>query len=602
MNEKMSLQFDNYRQIKIIKILMDKEKPVKCSEFAAVFNVSERLIREDIKSLKHILHQCDVKLLSKRGIGYYLSVGQVDLEEVIHTSLGTLYYYDNVGVIDKFAREQLLLRYLILKNKAIKPQQIMEDFYISRTTLKKDLERAKETIEHYPITLVTVPYHGIYLKGSEVGKRMLLNRETAFYKDKSIFHMLNERIEMNGITIEDLLHFVENNSDIELSNIDLYNLYAHFNIMLLRVLQEQYIKEEELNYLSYVKEGDVDAVKKYLSNYEDFKGIPKSEYIYFFLLILSSGPSKKMGKYEELHKIRFLLLMLCEEIGNDIFLQEVEQDLSKLWMALEVKALNNFSSSPLLVRDIKKYKPLAIDLAYRFSNFMKQEHNLCLFDNDICSIAHIFQKHLQRKDIALKILVISARGAMFTKGLLMEELKKMYKKECFLYCDLYDLNNYDITQISFILTDNSLAYHQLPVPVIKLDFFNLEKSRMEIEYLCQIKRQQIIEKELKNKIRIDANCKEEVLLWYAQFYGCENNYKDWLVREEKLTFEVNKKLAVICVYQKPNIPTVIVEFQPFLWKNAKISHAIFISYHSDESSSYFLYEQLIANFDSYINE
>lgn len=388
-----AMHFDNYRQIKIVKMLMDCDDPIQCSFFSRYFHVSERVIRDDIKALKSILNEYQVRLLSKRGIGYYLELNDVDLETIIQNSLGSLYYYDNVGVVDKFAREQLILRYLILCNHSVKPQTILDEFYISRTTLKKDLERAKETIEHYPIELITEPYKGIYLKGSEVGKRMLLNRETAFYKDKSIFHMLYERIEMNGITIEDLLKFVKFTCQIEISNIELFNLYSHLNIMLLRISQNQFVSLDELIYKEYMNEGELQLVKQYLNGYEDFKNIPEAECIYFYLLIFSSGHHKSMIDMNNEQKVQNILNHIESDIGISILDSSIVHDLGKLWKPLEIKARNHFSSSPLLIRDIKKYKPLAIELACRFVSYMNICYHFHPFDNDICAIAYLFQKH-----------------------------------------------------------------------------------------------------------------------------------------------------------------------------------------------------------------
>lgn len=593
-NIDIAMHFDNYRQIKIVKMLMDSDEPIQCSFFSKYFYVSERMIRDDIKALKSILNEYQVRLLSKRGTGYYLELNGVDLETIIKNSLGSLYYYDNVGVIDKFAREQLLLRYLILSNQSVKPQIIMDEFYISRTTLKKDLERAKETIEHYPIELITEPYKGIYLKGSEVGKRMLLNRETAFYKDKSIFHMLYERIEMNGITIEDLLKFVKFTCHIEISNIELFNLYSHLNIMLLRISQNQFVELEELIYKEYVNEEELLLVKKYLNSYKDFKNIPEAEYIYFYLLIFSSGYHKITRDINNENKVKKLLEHIESDTNISILDSSIIYDLGKLWKSLEIKARNHFSSSPLLIRDIKKYKPLAIELACRFVSYMNIHYHFHPFDNDICTIAYLFQKHAKWRREPFRILVISARGSFFTEGLLLSGLQEHFRKELFSYCDLYDLEKTDLSKIDFLISDISLSNHILNVPVIKVDFFKYEKELQAIADMCTYCLKLRIEKELQTTITIEAKCKEEVLHWYTDRFANEQIYNDMLQREEMLTYEVNKKIAIICVFLDTNVKSVLVHFPELYWKNAVIEQAIFVNLNHDEYGNYSLYEEMIS--------
>lgn len=597
-----TMHFDNYRQIKIVKMLMDEKEPIPCAQIAAHFRVSERLIREDIKALKYILGKYEVLLLSKRGIGYYLSTGTVDLERVIKESLGSLYYYDNVGVIDKFAREQLILRYLILNNRKVKPQEIMEEFFITRTTLKKDIERAKETIEHYPIKLISNPYQGIYLEGSELGKRMLLNRETAFYKDQSIFHMLHERIEVNGITLEDLLFFVRDTCKIDISNVDLFNLYSHLNILLLRISQQQYITSEELCYKDYVQDDFYKNVRSYLSTYQDLSELPESEIYYFCLLILSSG----YQVYSEMKKERqycFTLLHEMEqEIACKLYDEEIVEDIAKLWMTLEVKSVNSISSSPLLVRDIKKFKPLAVDLAYRFSNKMKEHHQIQLFDNDICALAYMFQKHMKFDKRALNILVVSARGALFTQGLLVEELKKLFPREKFIYCDLYDIEKKLRKSTDIIITDVSLTYHDLPCPAVKVDFFHVGKQAYEIDHLIQTLRKTMIDRLYHHAFALDVTSKEEVLNWYCKKFGDEALYQQLIIREEKLTYEVNKRIAVICIYGPSSLPTCLLKFPSFYWKNADISHAVVLNCRELKPELLALYEESFLHMDEYFLE
>lgn len=596
------MQFDHYRQIKIVKMLLERSVPIQCHEFSKEFRVSERMIRDDIKALKSILKVHGVDLLSKRGIGYYLNLNNVDLEAVIQESLGSLYYYDNVGVIDKFAREQLILRCLILHEHPMKPQEIMDEFYISRTTLKKDLERAKETIEHYPIKLITKPYQGIYLEGSEVGKRMLLNRETAFYKDQSIFHMLYDRIEMNGITIEALLHFVKDVCCIEISNIDLFNLYSHLNIMLLRIAQRQFVKKEELVIDAYLNQKDLKNVRDFLNKYEDFQNIPDEEIVYFALLIFSSGYSKNKSIIEEKKKVEILLDALEKDFYHPMLDQTISDDLARRYHILKIKALNRFSSSPLLIRDIKKWKPLAIELACRYALEMDYRYHIHLFDNDICALAHIFQKHALWKRKPFRILVVSARGSLYTEGLLMKQLQEELYHDCFTYCDLYDLDKKIQQYHDVIITDISLANHALMIPVVKVDFFSVEKNIIEIKAVLEECTKRRIEGILKTIQNIQASKKEDVFQWFAKASGQVNLYDQLLIREEMLTYEVNKRLACICVFLPSDIHSFMVRFPQLYWKNAMIEYAIFVNINSSHPGDYELYETLIKNFDSYVDK
>lgn len=411
--------------------------------------------------------------------------------------------------------------------------------------------------------------------------------------------MLRERIERNGINIDDLLQFVKVVCEIEISNIELYNLYSHLNIMLLRISQKQFVTMSELFIEENIKTSDFNKIKSFLDQYQDFHEIPHAEYCYFYLLVCASGYRNNANYDKEVEITRKSFLAIFEEVQNIPLTEALLLDFAKLLKPLEIKARNHFSSSPLLVRDIKKYKPLAIELACRYAMKLDEYYQIHLFDNDICMIAHMCQKYIGEQEEPFHILVVSARGSLFTEGLLMEGLKKKLWNTIFTYCDLYDLESVNMSSYDFLISDSSLVHHAITVPVVKVNFFLYEQSISQILSLCAQCKKQKIKERLCHFISIEAKKKEDVFLWYAKYIDHRELYKEMIQREEMLTYEVDKKIAIICVFLPEHIESVVVEFPELYWKNAWITQAVFVNYHAPHHGAYGQIEDMICLLEQY---
>lgn len=596
------LAFENYRQIAIVKLLYEKKAAMRSDELAKYFHVSPRLIRYDINGLKQILSVAGIALIAKRGIGYYLDIKDARIDNMIRASLGTLYFYDHVGVVDKFAREQLILRYMILENRVVKVKELMELFYISRTTLHKDLMRAQDTIEPFRAKLIISPYHGISLEATEISKRMLLDRETAFYKNKDIFAMIQEYIDTKDLSISALANFIRDSFHIEISNIELYNLHAHIQIMLLRIFQGQFVNLDELIYKPYVSEDEVRCVETYLLQAVTFQSFPYAELVYLVLLIKSSGvPCDVHENY--INVAKQIIDNVQQEIQMKFAKAQLAVELAQLLYPLELKSRNHISSNPLLIREIKKYKPFTIDIAYRIALHLHDVLDIELFDNDICGLAHIVYHCLIPSCIKRKqrYVVISARGRLFCASLL-EKLQQEFIDDEISYCDLHDIDNLHNEDYDLMISDISFSSEHIHIPMVKINYFMSSDNIQAIHNCVDELIKQRVMKAITPLKEMKFTSAYDVLSWYVKAYYANSSeaLSFFMQRESKLTLEVDKKIAVIIDYQKTSIKSDILYIPDgILWKNARIYYVMIVNMRHKKTLAYHDYEYIIHHFDEY---
>ena len=63
----------------------------------------------------------------------------------------------------------------MLAEAYVKADDLAEKMFISRSQLTKDLRVIRELMKRYDLTLVSIPYHGLTVKGSELQKRLCMS-------------------------------------------------------------------------------------------------------------------------------------------------------------------------------------------------------------------------------------------------------------------------------------------------------------------------------------------------------------------------------------------------------------------------------------------
>jgi len=567
----MSIKFEQARQARILNLLIQAPTPLTSQYLATYFNISQRLIRYDIQILKEKISLYPCHIISIRGTGYKIEGDISELQKEMKKELGELYYYDHIDTKDKFIREQLILRYLLIKNSIATTKELIEYFYITRATLKEDIIRAKETIEPYHMKIHFIPYKGVYLEGTETNKRMLLSRETAFYKESPLLDHIQKEMSYIHFPIHQLIQFVNEYFHIPLSNIEAYNLYVHIWIMFYRIWQNNIIDKDDLN-CEMITDTQINISYKFLNRYIPWLHAPYQEACYLTLLILSSGPyydpALLPNAIEMIHNV--------EEKTHIHLSENFQYDLTSILYPIIIKSQNQISSNSIMIREIKKKSPLSIDIAYKLSLQIKKYYHIDLFDNDICTIAYLVHNYLQQSyQIKNNIIVLTTSiGYILSLGLL-QKLNHEFPTVHFIYLELYEIETFDFNNCNLIISDTFIEKKPTNVHFIKINLMCTQKDLNKIQDYIHIQN--------KKKTEDIFNQLEETPFLNVQTFLTEiskkysMNYNELIARENKITFETNKNCVIICDYSSSHQSHGFYSHKGIYWKNATIHYFFYLN-------------------------
>jgi len=592
------MKFQQARQARTLNLLMQSNHPLTSQYLASYFNISPRLIRYDIHFLKKIAIDYNCTIHSIRGSGYVIDGNFIHLQKEIKKELGELYYYDHIDTKDSFIREQLILRYLLFQNKQVTTKELIEKFYITRATLNKDITRAKETIEPYHMQIQMIPYKGIQLLGTEINKRMLLARETAFYKESPLIGFIQKELSFIHLPMKDLINFVYQYFNISLSHIEAYNLYVHVWIMFYRIWQNIYVLPKNINdkqlFQPYFQNAQL-----FFNRYISWIHVPEEEYNYFIILVLSSGTYYDVSFLDDCQK----MVTELKEETHVSFSQNFVYDLVSFLSPVIIKSRYQISSNSIMIREIKKKKPLSIDLAYRLSLKISQLYKIDLFDNDICALAYLIENGGYFVPKNKKAILTTSIGYFLSQSLI-HLLKEQFCDIHFLYVELYEIPDYDFSDYDFIISDTFIETSHLNAQFIKIHLMCTNDDIRTISSFLQKNHLKTTQKIFSELEPIEINSPNEFLSMISKKYSIQ---KEWLLqREFKITFETNKHCVIICDYSQKHQSHGWYCQKGIYWKNAIIHYFFYINIFSTKPFYYldienYLYQYHIQNNKAILN-
>lgn len=160
----------NKRLAEIILILLKYDDFITIDLIAEALKVSNRTIRNDLKILDSLLPDMGLSILKKTGMGILLEGKASDKLKVYDTFKHTKIEQSIDTPIDRH-------HYIILKLTTVKYYRIFEfvdELFVSRATIHKDLVAIEEILEKFNITLERSNTLGLSLSGKERDIRNLM--------------------------------------------------------------------------------------------------------------------------------------------------------------------------------------------------------------------------------------------------------------------------------------------------------------------------------------------------------------------------------------------------------------------------------------------
>ncbi len=397
-----------------IEIFMDyyahHDEIIKSKILADKYNISIRTIQNDIQVIRDEVEKAGAELRSISSKGHVLLIKNQALCASFADHL-TLDYNSNYFFDVQASRVDYLLSTLITSHDFIKSQDLADAMYISRSRISVDLALLKEVLKKYNLSLVSKPYYGLKIEGSEINKRQCIIKENLCFAHNFIQNEKDEPIinEVKNIVTQILV-----DSHYKISDIALQNLIIHIATAIERMRSGNYLEQQSINLkdddvFHHVLEISIKIIQSCCNKYS----LPyiESEVI---LLALNLQGKREYDQQE----------YISDEINKKIYhgLQQINKNYNldltndlnlRISLGLHILPLLSRLKTGMLLKNIMTYTikqkfPFAFDIASTFTYSILPEYKERLSDDEISYLALHFSVSLNqttpvanRKDILL---------------------------------------------------------------------------------------------------------------------------------------------------------------------------------------------------------
>ncbi|VTS12923.1 BglG family transcription antiterminator [Streptococcus pseudoporcinus] len=442
---------------------------------------SDRTVRTYIKLLIAFTEQeKGLHIVSKQGHGYQLDLeNEADYLHVVtenHIQVGT----ENIDIND---RHHFIINKLIFEQKEILFEDLMDQLYVSRSTLSSDFKKIRHELAHYDLKIESRANKGVYVSGAEHDKRhFIMDYFFSGYFLKNIHQYIGDDFFKLPISFEELTIIVLDECRsryLKLSDFVIQNLIVHIALAIKRVNDGFKISQLKIDQKKFKIE--ILVATTILRRLEQVTGIdfPDEEINYIALhLISESLHTENLDSLDHI-SLRQDLLDATTELDHRYgyrFSQDftfIEGLLKHLEVLLERLRHKVRLDNPLLDDIQRQYKETFLS-SRRLMSKMNYFKDFELSDDEIAyvtlhllaSIERFYQHH------KLNTLVICATGygsAQMLRMRLENELGRQLN--IVKLVGYYDLTDERLEGIDLMISTIDLSHLVFPVPLITVSVF-----------------------------------------------------------------------------------------------------------------------------------
>lgn len=347
------------RQIIIINSLY-KKGALTSVELSLILNVSVRTIKYEIKEIRRKYSNKLLEIISSRRNGYKIIINDEDFLNYIEE----LDSSNKIKIMDKlytnsYERVFHVLRRILTDDDYLKLDDLSNEIYVSRSTLNQDIKEVKRLLNKFDLEIVSRPYYGITVKGSELNKRLciseyIFHNKTIFinkYMNKTIGDF-KERIDEIQRT-EHILRKISLKSDILISDFSIKNISIHIFIAVIRNRAGHEIEVPKDFYQRVFMEPLYITLTIFIKEFEEvmkFK-FSREEIVYIYMHLDSKRIISKKEKINNYIDIEFVLDEVFKEIYNNFDIDISNDKTLRKYMKLHIPQMIKRIRNHLIVRN-----------------------------------------------------------------------------------------------------------------------------------------------------------------------------------------------------------------------------------------------------------
>lgn len=463
----------NQRQSKILEFLVECNDYKTSAQIAHHFDVSDRTIKEDIKSIISINDRAGINVISQTNRGYKIEV--IDSEKYNFYKKS----YDNFADFNtQNNRIQYILYRLLTSHNFLTLETLSNEMYVSISTIKNDIVLIKKLVNDENLTLLGVIKKGIKIEGDEHIIRSMISKYARIdlFSIESYNNLFASKIfSFNDIkristSIVEILH----EFNLDLLGLNITNLLIHIIISVFRIQNGYEIQKIKMEFEPNNIEFKIS--KRITERIEKDYGFKFSnseiEYLGFCLI------GKAVQKTQDIEEVKTIISRTYKTIYENFNIEfdETDEDSNALYfhtLAMRERLKYGITIEPKIVEMVRSKFVFAYEMAIiyqqEFYNYYKQELN----DVEVCYIAVHFGAMIENqklKDNLPKLAIISEARTGHTL-LLKNELLSRFNHSFNIVgiFSPYEVNRVMLSKFDYVLStediDSSIHKNYLKIPV-----------------------------------------------------------------------------------------------------------------------------------------
>ncbi|GGP07513.1 MULTISPECIES: HTH domain-containing protein [Oceanobacillus] len=491
-------------------LLLRSETYMTSDRLAAELGVTSRTIKNDIRTLKEELVKADLLITSKQSQGYKLEIADKEYENRIKEYFQI---YQPKTIDTEFDnRVQYILRRLLTSHQPVKVEFLQYELNVSYP-LSKELQRVKEIMSDYNLTLVVRPHYGMLVQGAQFKKIMLTIRVYKYFDKNPTSDF--------GIAEYNKL-FICDRSDMEIIRKIFYETITKSRIVFSDINAERFIiylvyfrnqnrnkKEIDLELPSIVFDyhttEEYELVEKLIKNLQkEFEGFTFTKDIIQFLTYMAVI-STDLYRFKDCTVENYDTLITLAEETRNFLLKELSgylqidtfdsegwlKDLLKIMIPISMKIKLDVSDRVDLgyrnIRDSNEQDPFLLHVMKKICQQFQQQYAYTFSENEEHMIFSTFLLMLNRIELAhrkLRLAIIAIDGRLSTQQLkfnlqyhFSDYIERIETKV------LYELDSMAYRNYDYYLCSNygkNMNIHYSPI-------YFAEEGMTELEYVDSLK-------------------------------------------------------------------------------------------------------------------
>lgn len=454
-------------------------------EIGEVMELSSKTIRKEINSLNSVIKDKGAIIESKPGKGFIFTIKDRNKFKAFLKNDWYKYAYYQEEDGDKNLRYVNILRMFLFSNSYIKQFELAEVFHVSESQINKDLPYVRKILESYDLELVSKPYYGMKVEGSEKDIRLAIKNEIG--EDPILFEGDKDRELFKKI--QEIIDEMDFGEDYYMPYVNFKNLVIHIYISILRIREGKYInlsKNLEKKIISYEEFKIANRIVDELQNKLGIK-IPKDELVYITMHLIAKNTIRDQ------EKISTDILETSQAIIDEIYRVSKYDFRANIdfyfALAIHLGPLINrikygFNMKNPILDDIKDNK-IPYLLATIGSNVINEKYQTKLSEDEIGYIAlHIMAAMNSNTTNTKDILIICGSGNSSAQ-IMKAQLNRQFKNNInhIRTTDLRSLDKINMKDYDLIISSVKLENtYDLPVVYVDIIFSKVDLDNIKVAF------------------------------------------------------------------------------------------------------------------------